>query len=191
MKTNIAIFASGKGSNADNICKYFKNHPSVQIALIVSDRKEAGVFDIAEKHHVPSLHINKAGWTDTTFLLQSLKELHIDFIVLAGFLKLIPPSLIAHFPGKIINIHPALLPSYGGAGMYGHYVHEAVHAAGETETGITIHYVDEHYDKGDVIFQARVALNRSDTPEDIAARIHTLEMKHFPSVIESLISSKI
>jgi len=117
--------------------------------------------------------------------------LHIDFIVLAGFLKLIPPSLIAHFPGKIINIHPALLPSYGGAGMYGHYVHEAVHAAGETETGITIHYVDEHYDKGDVIFQARVALNRSDTPEDIAARIHTLEMKHFPSVIESLISSKI
>jgi phosphoribosylglycinamide formyltransferase 1 len=186
----IAIFASGKGSNADNICSYFKNHTTICVSLIVSDRKEAGVLDVATKNNVPSLYINKAGWMDATHLINQLKEKQIDFIVLAGFLKLIPKDLIQAFPGKIINIHPALLPKYGGQGMFGHHVHDAVYKSGDDKTGITIHYVDEHYDEGDVIFQASVDLNKGDGPEDIAAKIHQLEMEHFPTVIEKLLNNE-
>lgn len=185
---NIAILASGKGSNADNICKYFKNHSHINVAAIISDRKEAGVFQVAQKHHVESLYINKAGWQQPDHLIAFLKDKNIDLVVLAGFLKLIPAELVAAFPGKIINIHPALLPKYGGKGMYGHFVHEAVYAAGEKETGITIHYVDEHYDEGDIIFQATTTLNNGDDAAIIAARIHQLEMKHFPVVIERILS---
>jgi phosphoribosylglycinamide formyltransferase-1 len=185
---HVAIFASGKGSNADNICSYFKGHAAVKISIIVSDRKEAGVFQVAEKHGVPSLYINKSGWQDATLLCSTLKEYRIDLIVLAGFLKLIPGQLLQEYAGRIINIHPALLPKYGGHGMYGHHVHEAVYHAGEKETGITIHYVDEHYDSGDIIFQAVVSLNNGDDPETIAARIHQLEMKYFPEVIEKLLT---
>ena len=155
---NIAVFASGKGSNADNICSYFKGHPAIKISLIVSDRKAAGVFDVAKKHQIPSLYINRESWNDQDKVIATLGDYNIDLIVLAGFLKLIPPTLIQAFNGHIINIHPALLPSYGGAGMYGHHVHEAVHKAGEKETGITIHFVDEHYDHGDIIFQAKMRI---------------------------------
>ncbi len=183
----IAIFASGKGSNADNICTYFKYHPTINVALIVTDRKEAGVLDVAIKNGVPSLYINKAGWTDVTPLIDQLKNKHIDFIVLAGFLKLIPKDLIYAYPGKIINIHPALLPKYGGNGMYGHHVHDAVYKSGDDKSGITIHYVDEHYDEGDVIFQAAIDLDKGDGSVEIAAKIHQLEMKHFPKVIEKLL----
>jgi phosphoribosylglycinamide formyltransferase 1 len=186
-KHNIAIFASGKGSNADNICTYFKNNPEIKVSLIVSDRKEAGVFKVAEKHHIESLYINRESWKNISVVIEKLRERNISLIVLAGFLKLIPHELVKAFDGKMINIHPALLPKYGGHGMYGNNVHHAVHQAGETETGITIHFVNEHYDKGDIIFQATTALNKSDGPEEIAARIHQLEMKHFPKVIEDLL----
>jgi phosphoribosylglycinamide formyltransferase 1 len=185
---NIAIFASGKGSNADNICTYFKRHSAIKIALIASDRKAAGVFEVARKHHIPSLYINRELWLHQDQLIAALHDYRIGMIVLAGFLKLIPLPLIREFNGRIINIHPALLPSYGGAGMYGHYVHEAVHKAGEKETGITIHFVDEHYDHGDIIFQAKTSLNPGDGPEQIAARIHQLEMNHFPTIIEEVAS---
>jgi phosphoribosylglycinamide formyltransferase 1 len=187
---NIAIFASGRGSNADNICTYFEHHPQIKVGLIVSDRKEAGVFKVAEKHHVESIYINREGWNNVSTLIEKLREKNISLIVLAGFLKLIPHKLVKAFDGKMINIHPALLPKYGGHGMYGHHVHHAVHQAGEKETGITIHFVNEHYDKGDIIFQAKTALHQSDGPEAIAARIHELEMNYFPLVIEKLLSGK-
>ena len=185
----IAIFASGKGSNAENICRYFSNHPAIRVGLIVSNRKEAGVFEVAKNNNIASIYINKEGWQDPTVLLKTLQENNIDFIVLAGFLKLVPPDLINAFEKKIINIHPALLPKYGGKGMYGMHVHEAVYKSTEKETGISIHYVDEHYDEGDLIFQAKTTLQPDDTPQNIAARIHQLEMEHFPKVIEKLVLS--
>ena len=185
---NIAIFASGKGSNAANICRYFIDHPNHAVKLIVTDRKGAGVLDVAKTYNVESLYIHKEGWKSAQPLIEELKKRNIDFIVLAGFLKLIPEKLVDAFQNKIINIHPALLPKFGGAGMYGHHVHEAVYRSGETETGITIHFVDEHFDNGDIIFQAKTALNKNDTPEMIAARIHDLEMKHFPRIIDETAS---
>lgn len=184
---NIAIFASGKGSNAANICRYFKNHSKHSVALIVTDRKTAGVLDVAKTYGLESLYINKEGWKNILSLSEELKRRNIGFIVLAGFLKLVPEKLVHAFRGRIINIHPALLPKFGGAGMYGHHVHEAVHQSGETETGITVHFVDEHFDRGDIIFQAKTPLNKNDSPELIAARIHSLEMQHFPKVIEEVI----
>ncbi len=186
---NIAIFASGKGSNADNICRYFSGHPIIKIRLMVSDRKEAGVFNVAKKHVVEALYIDKEGWQHPQELLTEIQKRNIDFIVLAGFLKLVPPSIIHAFEKKIINIHPALLPKYGGKGMYGMHVHEAVHQAKEKETGISVHYVDEHYDEGDLIFQAKTPLYPDDSPQNIATLIHQLEMKHFPKVIEELLLS--
>ena len=184
---NIAIIASGKGSNADNICRYFTNHPVIQVRLIIRDRKAAGVFDVAKKHEVEAVYINKERWQSPQALLIELQKRNIDYIILAGFLKLIPPLIIHAFEKKIINIHPALLPKFGGQGMYGMHVHEAVHQAKETETGISIHYVDEHYDEGDLIFQAKTKLYPDDSPQNIATLIHQLEMKHFPKVIEDLL----
>lgn len=187
MKT-LALFASGKGSNADNICSYFKNHSSIQVALICSDRKEAGVFSVAEKHEVKSLYLSKALLQNPAQLVDLLNENHIDYIILAGYLKLIPRELTEAFKGHIINIHPALLPAFGGKGMFGMHVHEAVAAAGVSETGITIHHVNEHYDEGAVIFQARTGLDKDDTPQTIAKKIAALEMANFPRVIEELIA---
>ena len=183
----IAIFASGKGSNADNICNYFAHHPEINIRLIVSDRKSAGVFDVARKHGVESLYVNKGGWQHPEGLTIELQKREIGFIVLAGFLKLIPKALIHDFNRKIINIHPALLPKYGGKGMFGMHVHESVYRAKEKETGISIHYVNEHYDNGDIIFQEKTMLHPNDSPEQIAERIHQLEMKHFPKEIEKIV----
>ncbi len=189
MKT-LALFASGKGSNADNICSYFKKHSSIKVGLICSDRKEAGVFAIAEKHHVKSLYLSKSLLAQPSQLVDLLNDNHIDFIILAGFLKLIPNELTASFNGRIINIHPALLPLFGGKGMFGMHVHEAVASAQVSETGITIHHVNEHYDEGAVIFQARTSLDKTDTPQSIAKKIAVLEMAHFPKVIEALIEGK-
>ena len=189
MKT-LALFASGKGSNADNICSYFKDHSDIQVGLICSDRKEAGVFSVAEKHQVNSIYLSKSFIQNPSQIVDLLKDHHIDYIILAGYLKLIPKELTEAFKGRIINIHPALLPNFGGKGMFGMHVHEAVAASGVSETGITIHHVNEHYDEGAIIFQARTALDKNDTPQTIAKKIAALEMDNFPRVIEELIEGK-
>lgn len=185
--TNIAIFASGTGSNARNIIGYFKNSTDVRVALIVSNKKDAGVLDIAREHDIPVQVIDRRMFYETEEILTILRRHKIDFIVLAGFLWLIPEYLVKAFDRKMVNIHPALLPKYGGKGMYGMRVHEAVKAAGETETGITIHYVNEHYDKGDFVFQTRCAVAAEDTPADIARKVQQLEHRYFPEVIAQIL----
>jgi phosphoribosylglycinamide formyltransferase-1 len=178
----IAIFASGKGSNADSLCSHLVNHASIEVALILSDRKEAGVFAVAEKHHVQAIYLSKELLNNPDQVVALLKEHQIDVLVLAGYLKLVPQEWIANYPGKIFNLHPALLPKFGGKGMYGMHVHRAV-AAGETETGITIHEVNEHYDEGKILFQARTAVEPTDSPERVAEKIAALEKEHFARVI--------
>jgi len=184
---NIAIFASGNGSNAENLMHYFKNHPSARVALILSDRKEAGVFERAIPFQVPTIHLPLAQIKNPLSILQILAEHKIDFIVLAGYLKLMHPEIIEAFPNRIINLHPALLPKFGGKGMYGMKVHEAVLLASEKETGITIHYVNNQYDKGDIIFQATTIIDENDTVLNISAKIHLLEQEHLPRVTEELL----
>ncbi len=179
----IAIFASGKGSNADSLCTYLVNHASIKVELILSDRKEAGVFAVAEKHGVQAIYLNKELLTNPDQVVALLKEHHIDVLVLAGYLKLVPKEWIAAYPRKVFNLHPALLPKFGGKGMYGMHVHRAVAAAGEKETGITIHEVNEHYDEGKIIFQARTAVEPTDSPERIAEKIAALEKEFFAKVI--------
>ena len=181
---HIAIFASGAGSNARKIMERFQNHPDIRVALVVSNKKDAGVLAVAAEFGVETLLINRASFYETELLLTELKTHSVDFVVLAGFLWLIPAYLVKAFPRRIVNIHPALLPKYGGKGMYGYHVHEAVKAAGETETGITIHYINEHYDEGDIIFQASCPLTTEDTPETIAQKVHALEHRYFPEVVE-------
>jgi len=190
LRTNIAIFASGAGSNAQKIIDHFRNSDHIIISLIVCNKPGAGVLSIAEKENIPSLLIDKEKFFRGNGYTDELKQGGINFVVLAGFLWKIPDALIQAYPGKIINIHPALLPNYGGKGMYGNFVHEAVIAAGEKESGITIHYVDGHYDNGDVIFQARCAVSKNDTPATLASRIHQLEHEHYPQVIENLLSKE-
>jgi len=185
--TNIAIFASGAGSNAQKIIDHFRNSSLVKIALIVCNRKKAGVLQIAEKENIPSLIIEREKFFSGNGYLDELASRKIGFIVLAGFLWKIPEALIHAFPKRIINIHPALLPGYGGKGMYGNYVHEAVIDAREKESGITIHYVDQHYDNGDIILQVKCPVLDDDTPESLAHRIHALEHANYPVVIEELI----
>lgn len=188
-KKNIAIFASGGGSNAQKMIDYFADSTTVNVALIVSNKADAGVLGIAERHGIRALVIQRSGFYQSEQLLEVLRAADIDFIVLAGFLWLIPPYLIQAFPKKIVNIHPALLPKYGGKGMYGMHVHEAVKAAGETETGITIHYVNEHYDEGDIVFAAKTALTPDDSPTDIAKKVQQLEHAHFPRVVDQLVNA--
>jgi phosphoribosylglycinamide formyltransferase 1 len=185
----IAIFASGAGSNTQKIIEYFAGHPHIAISLIVCNKPAAGVLGIASSNHIPYLIIDKEKFFTGNGYTDELKEAKIDFIVLAGFLWKIPQSLINAYRNKIINIHPALLPKFGGKGMYGAKVHEAVITAKEKESGITIHYVDEHYDNGDVIFQAKCEVSPKDTAESLAEKIHALEHEHFPRVIENIVSS--
>lgn len=185
--TQIAIFASGAGSNASQIINYFKSSDSANIALIVCNKPGAGVIDIAAKAGIPVLLIEKERFTVGDNYLAELKLHQVNFIVLAGFLWKIPPGLVQAYPKKIVNIHPALLPQYGGKGMYGHHVHEAVIAAGEKQSGISIHYVDEIYDHGAIIFQATCDINADDTPGTLAQKIHVLEHANYPAVIEGLI----
>jgi formyltetrahydrofolate-dependent phosphoribosylglycinamide formyltransferase len=188
---NIAIFASGAGSNAQNIINYFRpNEPlggSVSIKLIVCNKPGAGVLAIADREQIPTLLIEKEKFFRGNAYVDELKEKKIGFIVLAGFLWKIPSALIKAFPHKIINIHPALLPKYGGKGMYGHHVHQAIIDNKEKESGISIHYVDELYDHGDLIFQAKCAIHETDTADSLAKCIHQLEHEHYPRVIAALV----
>lgn len=187
MKKNIAIFASGSGSNAENIIRYFQKSGSAQVSLVLSNKSDAYVLERAHRLRVPCNVFPKEDWIAGDEILAVLQEARIDFIVLAGFLFRVPDLLLHAYPYKIINIHPALLPKYGGKGMYGDRVHQAVVTAGEKESGITIHYINEHYDEGAIIFQASCPVLPSDTPDEVAAKVHALEYAHYPHVIESLL----
>lgn len=188
---NLAIFASGTGTNARKILEHFSKHPGIKVALVVSNKPAAGVLDVAKDFGVPTFLIEKEEFFRGHSYIPLLREIGIDFIILAGFLWKIPPALVAAYPSRMINIHPALLPKYGGKGMYGKFVHEAVIAAGEKESGITIHYVDEQYDHGATIFQATCPVEDGDTPETLAEKIHALEHAHFPQVVEEAILSQL
>ena len=191
----IAIFASGTGSNAEKIIESSLPgnatngaQPIFKVAMVVSNKPSAGVLEIAGNHGIPTLIIEKEQFFRGNAYVDELKKAGVDFIVLAGFLWKIPALLVNAFPNRIINIHPALLPKYGGKGMYGSLVHEAVLASGDAESGITIHWVDEHYDNGSIIFQAKCLVLPGDTPETLASRIHDLEHQHYPQVIKKLIA---
>jgi phosphoribosylglycinamide formyltransferase-1 len=181
----LAIFASGNGSNAEVIIQHFKNHPKIRVSGIFSNNSNAYVLVRAASHKIPSRVFSKKEFTNEAFC-NDLKEEGYDLLVLAGFMWLIPPSIVSAFNKKIVNIHPALLPKYGGKGMYGAFVHEAIIKNQERESGITIHYVNERYDDGDIIFQAKCEVSTSDTAESLADRIHLLEHKNYPLVIEKV-----
>ena len=187
-KINIAIFVSGGGTNCENLIKYFSGSARVNCALVVSNKADAYALVRAEKLGVPTAVAPKAELNDAAVMMPLMQRYGIDFIVLAGFLPLVPNFLIDTFPRRIINIHPALLPKYGGKGMWGHHVHEAVKAAGETETGMTVHYVTPVCDSGEIIAQYRTALSPDDTADDIAEKEHVLEMEHYPHVVEQVLN---
>lgn len=182
-KVNIAIFASGGGTNCENIIRYFKDSAEVYTALVVCNKPDAPVLRKALKLGVPVQIVTKAELNDETVMMPLLQQYAIDFIVLAGFLPLIPDFLVEAYPRRIVNIHPSLLPKFGGKGMWGHHVHEAVKAAGEAETGMTVHWVTPVCDGGDIIAQYRVALSPEDSAEVISEKEHVLEMKYYPLVI--------
>lgn len=190
MKHRIAVFASGGGSNARSIMEYFKNSDDISVALVISNKNDAGVLGIATEFGVPSRVVNRAEFQDQTAFLALLASHRINFIALAGFLWLIPPYLVAAFQDRIVNIHPSLLPKFGGKGMHGMHVHEAVKAAGETESGMTIHFVNERYDEGAVVFQARCPVAPEDTASDIARKVLVLEHRHYARVIEELLKNR-
>lgn len=186
---NIAIFVSGGGTNCENLIKYFAGSERVNCALVVSNKFDAYALVRAERLHVPTAVTPKADLNNPDVMLPLLKKYNIEFIVLAGFLPLVPSFLIDAYPHRIINIHPALLPKYGGKGMWGHHVHEAVKEAGETETGMTVHWVTPVCDSGEIIAQYKVALSPDDTVDDIAEKEHQLEMKYFPKVVEEVLNN--
>lgn len=183
----MAILASGTGTNAERIARYFAEKKTAEVALIITNKEQAGVIKRAEQLHIPCRLITSKEFKEGK-ACDVLFEQQIDFIVLAGFLLRVPDDILHHFPNRIVNIHPSLLPKYGGKGMYGSHVHEAVLASGDKESGITIHYIDEHYDEGDVILQVQCPVLPDDTPETLAARVHQLEYEHFPKVIEKLMA---
>lgn len=182
----LAILASGSGSNAEKIMEYFKKSKKASVALVASNKPDAFVLERAKKFQVPTFTFSRKEMQEGK-LLEKLRQEKIDWVILAGFLLKIPDELIRSFPDHMVNIHPALLPNYGGKGMYGMHVHEAVKASGDKETGITIHLVNEHYDEGKIIFQAATPVTSDDTPETIAEKVHALEHRYFPEVIESLL----
>ena len=184
----IVIFASGSGTNAENIIRHFKATKTASIEAVFTNKADAQVIQRAEKYQVPTQVFSKND-LETGKVLQEINTIQPDLIVLAGFLLKFPETIVAAYPDKIINIHPALLPKYGGKGMYGMHVHRAIVENKEPKTGITIHYVNENYDEGNVIFQKEVTVLISDTPEVVAAKIHELEQDHFPVVIEKLITN--
>ena len=188
-KINIAIFVSGSGTNCENLIKFFAGSERIHIALVVSNKPDALALERAQKLGVPTAITPKADLNNPDVMLPLLQKYDIGFIVLAGWLPLIPNFLIDAYPHRIINIHPALLPKYGGKGMWGHHVHEAVKAAGEKETGMTVHWVTPICDSGEIIAQYRVALSPDDTVDDIAEKEHQLEMKYFPKIVEEIIQS--
>lgn len=184
---NVAIFVSGSGTNCENLIRYFKDSNKVNISLVLSNRADAYALERARKLGVPTTVVMKKDFNNPDILLPLLKQHGIDFIVLAGFLLIIPDWLITLYDHRMINLHPALLPKYGGKGMYGHHVHEAIKVASEKETGMTVHWVNPVCDGGEIIAQYSTPLSPDDTPDDIAAKEHELEMKYFPKVIESLL----
>lgn len=186
---NIAIFASGNGTNAENLINYFDNHPNISIKMILSNNSDAYVLERAKKHRIPYEIFNREQLRSESGVLKKLIGAEITAIVLAGFLWLVPEIIIKSFVNKIINIHPALLPKYGGKGMYGHYVHHAVIKNKELQSGITIHLVDEVYDNGKILFQETCDVSKEDSPESLAQKIHDLEYEHFPTVVECYLLS--
>lgn len=186
-KFRLAIFASGSGTNAEAIMRHFQNDPSVRVVILLSNNPGAYALERAKKFHVPTQVFNKNQLSDGNGVEKWLVDAGVTHIILAGFLWLVPQNLLFRYPGKIINIHPALLPRFGGKGMYGNKVHEAVKASGERQTGITIHIVNEHFDEGKILFQAPCPVDSSDTPDDIATKVHALEHVYYPKVIEEFL----
>ena len=184
-KCRLAIFASGSGSNAEAIIKHFIAHPEIEVSAIYSNNADAFVLERAKKYNIPTVVFTKGEFADSIFRDQLVAG-DYDLLILAGFMWLVPPAIVAAFNNKIINIHPALLPNYGGKGMYGHFVHQAVIENKETESGITIHYVNEHYDEGDIIFQAKCKVLSIDTADSLAAKIHLLEHRNYPITIQNI-----
>lgn len=185
---NIVVFASGSGTNAENLVRYFENHPTMQVVFILSNKPQAYVHQRAKALGIPSYTYTKEEFTNGT-VLKLLQENNIDFVVLAGYMVMIDNDMLEAFPQRIVNIHPSLLPKYGGKGMHGDKVHQAVVAAGETESGITIHYLNDEYDAGDVVFQAVCEVLPTDTPDDVATKVHALEYEWYPKVVEQLVKS--
>ena len=179
--------ASGAGTNAENIIRYFQGNNQIKIAVVITNKAGAGVIERAENLGIKTIYIPQECWKTGEKVMDILREYHIDFVVLSGFLVKIPPVLLQHYPSRIINIHPALLPKFGGKGMYGDRVHQAVVAAKETKSGITIHYIDENYDQGSTIFQATCEVLPTDTPEQVAQKVHKLEYRYFPEIIEQTV----
>lgn len=187
----IAIFASGSGSNAERIVEFFSSNEEIEVTLILTNNPTAGVIERAQRLNIPTLIFNKRLFSKTDKIVEILQSQQIDWVILAGFLWLVPNNLTRAFENRMINIHPALLPKYGGKGMWGHHVHEAVVANKEKETGITIHYVNEKYDEGKVIFQAKCKVESGDSPDDVAKKIHQLEYQYFPEIIyQEILSAK-
>ncbi|MBK7710144.1 MAG: phosphoribosylglycinamide formyltransferase [Bacteroidales bacterium] len=184
---NIAIFASGSGTNAENLIRYFSNKNSAKVRLVLSNKRQALVLKRAEALNIPAVFFDHKDFYDSGVVSDYLNLYEIEFIVLAGFLWLVPGNIIDKYHGRIINIHPALLPAYGGKGMYGDVVHRSVIANNDQESGITIHYVNNLYDEGDVIFQARCKVDQGETPESLAQKVHALEYEHFPRITEELV----
>jgi phosphoribosylglycinamide formyltransferase-1 len=187
VKTRLAILASGTGTNAEEIIKHFKKHDKISVSMILSNNKNAYVLKRALKHRIPQFVFNRDAFYKEKLVDEVLRLNSIDFIVLAGFMWLIPERFVKSYPNKIVNIHPALLPKYGGKGMYGHHVHEAIVKNKEKESGITIHWVNEQYDDGAIIHQEKCAISPSDTPDDVANKVHQLEHEYYPKIIEKVV----
>ena len=185
----IALFASGSGSNAEQIIRHFEGSDEVKVQCIISNKKDAFVHQRALNLNIPSVTFSRNDFYETDNVLNHLNENKVDYIILAGFLWLIPQNLLVHYSDRILNIHPALLPAYGGKNMYGMNVHRAVIENKEKESGITIHYVNEKYDEGEVVFQAKCAVEPADTPESLAEKVHALEYEFFPSIIEQVVKT--
>lgn len=184
MKKRLSIFASGSGSNAEKFFEHFKDHPSIEIISVFTNNKSAGVIERANRFGIQHHVYNRNYWQTGDEIIRVLEQERVDFIVLAGFMLLIPKALVAKYSNQIFNIHPALLPKFGGQGMYGMNVHKAVKAAGEKESGITIHFVNEEYDKGQILYQESVVLEKNDSPEQIAQKVLSIEHKNYPKVVE-------
>ncbi|KYG83811.1 phosphoribosylglycinamide formyltransferase [Roseivirga echinicomitans] len=190
IKKRIAVFASGSGTNAQKIFEYFENHEEVEVVLLLCNKKIAGVLERARNFSIPTFTFSRKEFYETQLVLNALREHQVDVIVLAGFMWLVPEYLVQAFSDKIVNIHPALLPKFGGKGMYGMHVHEAVKAAGEKETGITIHLVNQQYDEGSILAQFSCNLSTNDAPEEIARKVQVLEHENYAKVIENLVLNK-
>ena len=186
-KKRLVLFASGSGTNVEAIATSFKDHPAITVSAVLTNKRDAKVLDRCNRLHISALYFNKTAFSQSNTVLKVLQGLDPDLIVLAGFLWKIPESIVEAFPNKIVNIHPALLPKYGGKGMYGMHVHKAVIASGDVESGISIHYVNEAYDEGNIIMQARVQVEAGETPESLAQKVHQLEYAHYARVIEEIV----